>query len=166
MTAASRPWWWPWSRQEKLSFSFSQKWVFTFPSCRYSHKFVVKAFPQNLIENLYGPPFWASSFISLTDSCSPHWGSRVTYYGRRLCSEDFLFTRRRGSKEQIYYWWELFCVFWLFSIYIYTLFSSYFEYVAQEIFEELCSKMWHFFSIACPQSKSINPRPKWLNLRS
>lgn len=28
-----------------------------------------------------------------------------------------------------------------FSLYIYTLFSSYFEYVAQEIFEELCSKM-------------------------
>lgn len=113
MTAASQPWWWLWSRQEKLLFRFSQKWVFTFPSCRNSFWK-----PQNLIENLYGPPFWTSSFISVTDSCSPHWGSRVTYDDRCLCSEVFVFTRRRGSKEQICYWWAVLCL--LNFLYVYT----------------------------------------------
>lgn len=45
-----------------------KKCVFKFKCCRYSHKFILKASPppKSLMENLCGPPVWASTFISLT----------------------------------------------------------------------------------------------------
>ncbi len=57
--------------------------------CRYSSKFILKAFPQNVIQNLDGPPV-SSVSISLTDSCSLHQGLRVTFRERLRHSEAFL----------------------------------------------------------------------------
>lgn len=58
------------TRTEHCSLGLAKTLFFTFLYSRYSCKFILKAFPQHLIENPLGPPVWTSIFISLTGSCS------------------------------------------------------------------------------------------------
>lgn len=114
MTAITRsgPWRWPWPWWEVLLFC---KVSFHIRSVAYIHiNSSWKLLPQNLIQNLRGPPV-SSVCISLTDSCSPHWGFRVKYPDRWRCCEAFLFTHRQGWKEQIYYW-QLVNILWSCSV--------------------------------------------------